>query len=70
MHLCIYLDLLVSKNMSQYLTNKTHYSSVAHSVKGTLVLEEGLQQQNSCVCSQGTWAISHHQSGEISFLTQ
>lgn len=64
MQLYIYLDLLVSKNMSQYLTNTTHYSSVVHSLKGTLVLEVSLQQQ-TCVSVHKAHRPSHIISGDI-----
>lgn len=67
MQLCIYLDLLVSKNMSQYLTNTTHYSSVVHSLKSTLVLEVGLQQQTSCVNVYKAHGPSHIIKVEIFF---
>lgn len=67
MQLSVYLGLLVSKNMSQYLTNTSHYSSVVHSLKGILVLEVGLQQLTSCVSVHKAHRPSHIIKVEIFF---
>lgn len=66
MQLYIYLDLLVSKIMSQYLSNTSHYSSVVHSLTGTLVLGVGVQQQ-TCVSVHKAHRLPHAIKVEIFF---